>query len=125
VLHVDTFATHQCQNKQTTFAPQHVTPNSSSTPTACTAVPIHQVLMMTEPEFKQLQQLEKEERQEAAAAAAGSSKQQHRNGGQAVVTLNLGREMLEDEFGELCGAVLLQVGVRSTASRSISQHDTA
>jgi hypothetical protein len=80
---------------------------------------------MTEPEFKQLQQAEKEERQEATAAAAGSSKQKQRNSGQAVVTLNLGREMLEDEFGELCGAVLLQVrvwGVDTTAWHSIAQH---
>lgn len=88
---------------------------------------IIQVLMMTEAEFKQLQQAEEEEQQEAAAAAkgsgAGSSKkgkaegqQQKQNGsGDAAgaaapqdVQLNLGREMLEDEFGELCGAALLQ-----------------
>lgn len=66
--------------------------------------------MMTDSEFKQLQQAEQDEQQEAAAAAAGSSKQQQ-NGlsSKPAVTLNLGRDMLEDEFGELCGAVLLQV----------------
>lgn len=71
-----------------------------------------QVLMMTESEFKQLQQAEQEEKQDAAAAAAAGSSQQHAQNGSAAhqaVTLNLGRDMLEDEFGELCGAVLLQV----------------
>jgi hypothetical protein len=77
--------------------------------------------MMTDTEFKQLQQAEQEEQQEAAAAAAaaaaGSSKQQQ-NGSPAkpAVTLNLGRDMLEDEFGELCGAVLLQVRQRVMAT---------
>lgn len=82
--------------------------------------------MMTESEFKQLQRAEKEERQEAAAAAAaaaeagssGQQQQQNGGGGQAV-TLNLGREMLEDEFGELCGAVLLQVRGSGAALRLI------
>jgi hypothetical protein len=67
--------------------------------------------MMTESEFKQLQEAEQEEQQEraAAAAAAGGSSQEQQQ--QQAVGLNLGRDMLEDEFGELCGAVLLQVGI--------------
>lgn len=45
---------------------------------------------MTEEEFKQLQQAEREEQQQQR--------------------LDLGRDLLQGEFGELVGTVLLQVG---------------
>lgn len=73
---------------------------------------------MTESEFKQLQEAEQEEQQERAAAAAaadGSSEQQEQQQEEAV-HLNLGRDMLEDEFGELCGAVLLQVSTMANCA---------
>jgi hypothetical protein len=77
---------------------------------------------MTEEEFSQLQQAEAGEETTAAdgsGGGAGSSKAssagaQHEQQ-QCQAGLNLGREMLEGEFGEMCGTVLLQVRVISNA----------
>lgn len=76
--------------------------------------------MMTEDEFQQLkqadhdqpQQQQQQQASDSTAAAAGSS-------GLAAVTdadsepsapsLDLGRDLLQGEFGELCATVILQV----------------
>jgi hypothetical protein len=89
----------------------------------CVCLCLIQVLMMTDSELKQLQQAEQEEQQEIAAAAASSKRQHDNSPAQPAVTLNLGRDMLEDEFGELCGAVLLQVrGNRPVAATGLFCH---
>jgi hypothetical protein len=61
------------------------------------AVRAMQVLLMTEDEFQQLQQAEQEQQQQQG--------------------LDLGRDLLQGEFGELVATVLLQVGNRRDASK--------
>jgi mannitol-specific phosphotransferase system IIBC component len=61
---------------------------------------IHQVLLMTEEEFQQLQQAEQEQQQQ----------QQQQ---QQQARLDLGRDLLQGEFGELVATVLLQVRFRA------------
>jgi hypothetical protein len=61
----------------------------------CLPCQCRQVLLMTEDEFQQLQQAEQEQQL-----------QQQQQG------LDLGRDLLQGEFGELVATVLLQVGIR-------------
>lgn len=85
---------------------------------------------MTEEEFQQLQQADQEEQQQAAAgAAAGSSEAAGTDASAPAaaaaakpVGLDLGRELLQGEFGELCATVLLQVCVSSSSSNGTIPH---
>ncbi|WIA41993.1 hypothetical protein OEZ86_009292 [Tetradesmus obliquus] len=64
---------------------------------------IVQVLLMTEGEFKQLQQAEQEQQQQQQQQQQQGAQQQQQQ------RLDLGRDLLQGEFGELVATVLLQV----------------
>jgi hypothetical protein len=63
---------------------------------------------MTEEEFQQLQQAEQQQQQQQ-----GEQQQQQQG-------LDLGRDLLQGEFGELVATVLLQVGIRNNCGSIIT-----